>query len=82
MKMRLAGLNLLLEAIFISIFHLAWSLAVTHFSFVLLALTLTTEKNIIKKNKNPELCFRLLIMGLFGCTILMESPLIGGFVEK
>jgi hypothetical protein len=43
MKIQLAGLRFLLRAATITILHLVWSLAVTHFPFVLLVSTLTRE---------------------------------------
>jgi hypothetical protein len=69
-----------LGAIFISIFHLALGLSVTHFPFVLLASSLTREIS-IKNEKITPGCACGLILGLFGSTVSIEPPLIAGFVE-
>jgi len=72
---------LLLGVIFISIFYLAWGLTVTHFCFVSLVSTLT-RKSAFKNGERTPGCVCGLIMRLNVCTGMMETPLIGGFVEK
>jgi hypothetical protein len=71
---------LLLGAIFISIFYLAWGLVVTHFPFVLLASTSTMHLAIKNGTRTPGGACGL-IMESNPCSDLMESPQIGGFVE-
>ena len=74
-------LDFLFGAIFISILYLSWGLSVTHFPFVLFASTLTREIS-IKNGKRAPSCACGLILGLFGCSVLMEQRLIEGIVEK
>jgi hypothetical protein len=80
MKIQPAGLRFAIGAVFISVFYLAWGLAVTHFSFVLLASTYTMHLTIKNGRRTPGGSCGL-IMESNGCTVVVESPLIGGFVE-
>jgi hypothetical protein len=70
-----------LKSISISIFHLAWGLYVTRFSFVLLASTSTRESAIKNGTKNPGLCLRL-DLGIIWILCFDGNPLIECFFEK
>jgi hypothetical protein len=72
---------MLLWAISISIFYLAWGLFVTDFFFCFAGLEFEKVNFYSKREKNPSCACGLILM-LFGCTILMESTLFEGFVEK
>jgi len=70
----------LLRAISITIFYLAWGLAVTHFPFVLFASTKTMHLTIKNETRIPGGACGLIMVSNTS-SVLMKTPQIGGFIE-